>query len=780
MKDKDGSLGSWATLIGAVVVGAVVALIVGILIGNGTEQTKTVTLGQADVLLPQTKVDRSKSPSAPAFTPATLNALPTTNWITNGGSIANQRYSPLTQINTTNVSKLKGVWMTQLDTVSTTAKYSQETQPIVYNGVMYVSTGADEVYAMDVASGDVKWKYDAQLDQSITTVCCGWDNRGVAIGDGKVYVGQLDGKVVALDMRTGKVIWTKQVDRWQDGYTITHAPLYYEGRVVVGVAGGEFGIRGRVEALDAKTGGEAWRFYTVPDPTKDVPGQGPNDTWPKDKDSWKTGGAPVWQTPSVDPELGMLYFSTGNAAPDVNGEEREGDNLFSSSIVALDVKTGKYKWHFQQVHHDIWDYDGPSPTILYDANVNGKVVHGIAEASKTGWLYMLDRKTGKPIFPINEKPVPQDPNQKTAATQPYPTTDAFARHELTDADYKKIMAAGKAQIGQGKSVDIKRGKIFDPFGKDPVAVLPGPTGGDNWPPASYNQKLQMFYICSQNSPAALAQSPLPGHKAGEIYIGSLLVSTGFNGDGNVTAIDAQTGKIVWQISTPDSCYSGTVTTAGNLVFVGRNTGELQAYDARNGSRLWSFQTGAGANSTVTTFTQDNEQYVAFAAGGNSLAGTPRGRNVWLFSLNGTMDQLKGTGDDAGAIAHAGEQVSSEESEQTEDNTVDATTDDNGDANSTADATADNGDKAAGDTKSVSGDAAAGKQVFADNCSTCHGADGKGGNGGPDLTGIPDAKDTTKVIKQVTGGGGGMPAFSGQLSAQQIADVSAFVVSTING
>jgi alcohol dehydrogenase (cytochrome c) len=743
-----------------VLVGAVVALIVGILIGNGTEQTKTVTLGQADVLLPQTQADRSKSPSAPAFTAATLNADPTTNWITNGGSLKNQRYSPLTQINTTNVSQLKGQWMTKLDTVSTSAKYSQEGQPIVYNGVMYVPTGADEVYAMDVKSGAVKWKYDAQLDQSISTACCGWDNRGVAIGDGRVYVAQLDGKVVALDMRTGRVDWTKQVDRWQDGYTMTAAPLYYNGRVVVGLAGGEFGIRGRVEALDAKTGGEAWRFYTTVDPNSTDVG---HDTWPKDNDSYKTGGAPVWQTPSVDPELGMLYFSTGNAGPDLNGELREGDNLFSSSIVALDLNTGKYKWHYQQVHHDIWDYDGPSPTILYDANVNGKVVHGIAEASKTGWLYMLDRKTGKPIFPIPEKPVPQDPNQKTSATQPYPTTDAFARQELNDSDYTKIMAAAKAQLGQGKPVKLNKGKIFDAFNTTPRAVIPGPTGGDNWPPASYNQQLQMFYVCSQNSPAALVQSEQAGHKPGQVYEGSTLVSTGFNGDGNVTAIDAQTGKIVWQISWPDSCYSGTVTTAGNLVFVGRNNGELQAYDARNGSRLWSFQTGAGANSTVTSFMQDNNQYIAFAAGGNSLAGSPRGANVWLFSLNGTMDQAKAAGTNQGAITHAGEQSQSEQSEQTNENTEKNTT-----------------KAGADDSQDVKANAGDGKQVFADNCSTCHGADGKGGNGGPDLTSIPDAKQMAKVVKQVTEGGGGMPAFKGQLNDQQIANVSAFVVQTING
>ena len=270
----------------------------------------------------------------------------------------------------------------------------------------------------------------------------------------------------------------------------------------------------------------------------------------------------------------------------------------------------------------------------------------------------------------------------------------------------------------------------------------------------------MFYVCSQNSPAALAQSELPGHEPGQVFIGSLLVSTGFNGDGDVTAIDAQTGEIVWQVAFPDSCYSGTVTTAGNLVFVGRNTGELQAYDARNGSRLWSFQTGAGANSTVTTFQQDGKQYVAFLAGGNSLAGTPRAnQNVWLFALDGTVGPAKSTGPDAGAITHAGEQDESEQSEQTDQNTVDNTT---------------------GGNAEVKGNADDGKQVFSDNCTTCHGADGLGGNGGPNLKNVADKGNLEAVVRQVTDGGGGMPAFKGQLDDQQIADVSAYVVDKIQG
>ncbi len=762
MKDKTGSLGSWATLAGAVTIGAVLALVVGILIGNGTEKTKTVTLGQSEVLLPTSEADRSKSPAAPAFTKETLAALPTTNWITNGGSLNNNRYSPLTQIDTSNVADLKGVWHTKLQTGSMAAKYSAESQPIVYNGVMYVSTGANEVFAVDVKSGDVKWKYDPGLDQAISTVCCGWLSRGVAIGDGRVYSAQLDGKLTALDMATGRVVWSKSVADWKKGYTLTAAPLYYEGRVFIGTAGGEFGIRGHLMAFDAKTGGEVWRFYTIPDPKSNDVG---HDTWPKDNDSWQKGGAPIWQTPAVDPELGMIYFSTGNASPDLNGELRAGDNLFAASMVALDVNTGKYKWHFQQVHHDIWDYDAPSPMVLYDAVVDGKVRKGVAQPSKTGWLYMLDRETGKPIFPITEKPVPQDPNQKTAKTQPYPSNPPFAMQEVDDDIMAKLQKAADSQVGQGKKVEIEKGKIFDPFNETMVAVAPGPAGGTNWPPSSYNQKLQMFYVCSQDTAAGLQKTEVESkYHPGQIYLGSILVSTGFNGKGHVTAIDAQTGKIVWNVEWPDSCYSGTVTTAGNLVFVGRNNGELQAYDARNGSRLWSFQTGSGANNTVTTFMQDDKQYVAFYAGGNSLAGTARGNDLWLFALDGTLGPVK-AGSGAGAIAHAGDEGEAEQSEQTPENTESAPADGGGDEQANA---------------NVKGDAAAGKQVFADNCSTCHGAEGKGGNGGPDLTTVASAKDLAAVTKQVADGGGGMPAFKGTLSAKQVADVSAFVVDTLNG
>jgi len=230
--------------------------------------------------------------AAPAFTSTDLSTTPAANWITNGGDVSNARYSSLNQINTTNVANLKVAWHIHLDKSGSAAKYSAESQPIEYDGVIYVPTGEDDVFAVEASSGEILWQYQAKLDQTISTVCCGWESRGVAIGDGKVYIGQLDGKLVALDQKTGKQAWETQVVRWQEGGTITHAPLYYDGMVITGISGGEFGIRGRVTAYDAKDGKERWRFYTIPGP-----GQVGHNTWPADPKIWQNGGAPVWQTP---------------------------------------------------------------------------------------------------------------------------------------------------------------------------------------------------------------------------------------------------------------------------------------------------------------------------------------------------------------------------------------------------------------------------------------------------------------------------------------------------
>jgi len=551
-----------------------------------------------------------------------LSAPPTDGWLKSGGNLFNQNYSPLTQINRQSVANLKGVWRARLEGSGLATKYSGEAQPVVHDGVVYIVTGADDVFAISVKTGKTLWNYEARLDEKITTVCCGWTSRGMGLGEGKIFVGQLDGRLVALDEKSGTPAWSVQAERWQEGYTITAAPLYFDGMVIVGFAGGENGIRGRIKAYDAKDGRLIWTFYTIP-----APGEIGHETWPNDNDAWKHGGATIWQTPAVDPELGLIYFTTGNPGPDFNGRIRRGDNLFSVSMVAIEAKTGKYRWHFQQVHHDIWDYDSPNPVILFDVKINGRLRKAAAEASKTGWVYILDRVTGKPLIGIDEKPVPQEPRQLTSPTQPFPRGDAFVPHQIDVAveDFPLV----------------NQGRIFTPFWADGVIAKPSPRGGANWPPSSYDPASNYFYVCGTDMvnlfKGGEENQVIPAEGHGGRYLGGAFGGAPIPGTGIFAALDMKTNRLVWQQRWKDNCYSGSVTTAGGLVFVGRNDGRLTALDSSNGKRLWEFQTGAGMNSPVSVFQYEGEEYVVAYSAGSLFAGSPRGDNLWLFSLKGTMD-----------------------------------------------------------------------------------------------------------------------------------------------
>jgi quinohemoprotein ethanol dehydrogenase len=592
----------------------------------------------------------------PAFSADELTTLPEQDWITNGGTLLNQRYSPLDEINTSNVADLKGVWRIHLGS-ATASKYSGEAQPLVDDGIAYVSTGASDVFALEVKSGETIWKYQGNLSEEISTVCCGWTSRGVAIGDDRVYLGKLDGKLVALDASSGKELWTAGVGDWRKGETITSAPLYYDGLVITGLSGGEFGVRGSVTAYDAENGKLVWRFYTIPGP-----GETGHETWPQDNDAWKRGGAPVWQTPAVDPALGLLYFSTGNTSPDFDGSDRKGDNLFANSIVALDAKTGEYRWHFQQVHHDIWDLDSPSPVVLFDVKVDGQMRHALAEASKTGWVYILDRTNGKPLVGIDERAVPQEPRQHTSATQPYPVGDAFTSQSITAKEAARLHAAraaaakeagGEDKLSRPKWDYVNEGRIYTPFwGQRGVISTPSTIGGTNWPPSSYNPETGYLYVCSASAVSIFTSSEAEYDPAkiasGEDFLGSAFnAPDGSVVSGTFTAMDMKTNKIVWQKQWDDSCYSGSVTTAGGLVFVGHNDGRLIAYDARNGDQLWEFQTGAGANATATVFEHDGKQYVMLVAAGSALGGTVHGDNVWLFGRDGKLGPAEASGTGVG-------------------------------------------------------------------------------------------------------------------------------------
>jgi quinohemoprotein ethanol dehydrogenase len=653
---------------------------------------------------------------APAFTPAQLAAPPTDGWLTNGGSLSNERYSPLTLLDRSNVAQLKANWRASLNGSGLSPRAGNQAQPIVFGNSIYVMTGEGDTFSVDIDSGKVNWEYKPNVDSKLARPCCGWPGRGVALGDGKVFIGLLDSRLVALDQRTGAVVWSIQAEDPKAGYSIADAPLYYDGLVITGFAGSDLGTRGRLKAYDAKTGELRWTFYTVPGP-----GEFGHDTWPRNNDVWKHGGAAIWQTPAVDPELGLIYFSTANPGPVLNGALRKGDNLFSVSIVALEVKTGKYRWHFQEVHHDMWDYDAPNPVILFDAPYHGKVRKGIAEAGKTGWVYILDRTTGKPLLGMKETPVMQLAQQFTSPTQPFPVGDAVV------PQFIDIPPEGFDLVNEGR--------IFTPFSKHPSVWKP--LAAVNWPPSSYDPATHQMYICAQDSLwGAVGGDPNYPVEPGEYYSGSVVARFAAPRRGVVAAVDLTTNRITWRQQWVDSCYSGSTVTAGGLLFIGRNDGRLTAMDKDTGHKLWEFQTDGGVNAPASVFERNGKEYVVVLAGGTALGGSKRSDGLWLFSLDGTMKSLpRGSADPAAAPRPAGPTAAT------------------GPAHVP--------------------DLAKGKDIYTTTCIVCHGPTGLGGtHGGAKLTRAlaPDG-----IATVLTKGRNDMPAFGSALSADQLQDVTSYVM-----
>jgi len=536
---------------------------------------------------------------------------PTRDFPLVGGNLANQRYSALDQIDASNVKRLGGAWSIHLEDGN---GGNQQATPVVVDGVMYVTTSFQNVFAIDARTGTITWKYSPQLRGA------GGTNRGVVVAEGKVFFAQRDNLLVALDRQTGAAVWKTRLTEQPRAFT-SAAPVYYDGRVYVGIAGGEVGVRGQVGAYDAKTGREIWTFFTVPGP-----GERGGDTW--EGDSYKHGGGPVWLNPAIDPELGMLYVPVGNAGPDNDGQDRGGDNLFTASIVALDLKTGAYKWHFQEVHHDIWDYDASSAPMLADVVYLGQPRKILMHAGKTGFLYILDRTNGKPLVGIPERAVRVDARMKTAATQPFPIGDSFVP-TCPEAD---SLAPG-----------VEGSCIFTPYWDKPVVLAPGTQGGNAWAPSTFSPKTHLVYVPGAviNSAHSVRRQVWNAQTEQFQAIGD---GGGFNRpagqprSGTLTALDPTTNKIVWQKRTtfPIGTGSGLLSTAGGLLFHGESDGNLVAYDIKDGSVLWTFQTGAGADAPVSTFQVDGRQYVAILSGGNQFQLSARGDSLWAFRIGGTI------------------------------------------------------------------------------------------------------------------------------------------------
>lgn len=543
-------------------------------------------------------------------------------WPVVNGDWANTRYSTLDQINSRTVGQLRGAWVSEkfMD-----GAMSRST-PVVVDGRMFVTAGT-RVYALNAKTGETLWTYrtdstkpPAGLETPMgeaMVIASGHalpNSQGVGVGDGMVFAGLTDGRVIALDQRTGELGWTHQAgdDPPKRGQAVSTAPVYANGVVFLGMANGDFGLRGRVVALDAKTGREIWHFFAVPGP-----GEIGHDTWPRNNDSWKQGGGGVWQAGAVDSELGMVYFAPGNTVPQTGGEAREGNNLFTDAVVALDIKTGKLRWYYQVIHHDLWDADGagPTPLILYDAQTGGRTRKALAAMRSDGYLFLLDRETGKPLISVEERPVPQNPLQKTAATQPFPV----GAESILPA-----CSEWKDKIPPG----FVLGCNYDPYYPDKPNVL-APSFGVRVNPMSYNPQTGYFYAQGSASLTGRRRfSDDPWFFTVAAAGGSLsffhLPTRSF-----IAAIDSRTDKVVWKHEVPPGMgRSGALTTAGGLMFYGGEDGNFQAYDAKTGERLWQFQAGA-SGTPASSYEVDGEQYVAMAAG----------PSVWAFKLGGTVQPV---------------------------------------------------------------------------------------------------------------------------------------------
>jgi quinohemoprotein ethanol dehydrogenase len=516
-------------------------------------------------------------------------------WPMGGGDWGNTRFSSLKKIDTTNVKTLGGAWLRKVDAAS--SGFGGRGTPVIADGKMFISGGAQMV-AINPATGEDVWTYKPAE---------GATARGVTIGEDKVFVGLSGARIAAVDIKTGKELWVGRVgdDPPLRGQAISSPPAYANGLVISGMANGDYGFRGRVVALDAKTGAEAWRFYAVPGP-----GEPGHETWDQTNEDWKRGGGGVWTTPAVDPALGMVYFGTGNPVPQFAGETRGGDNLYTDSAVALDLKTGKVKWHYQIVHHDIWEADLGTPLVLFDSNVGGKKEKAVGVMSTYGELFMLNRETGKPIWPVEERPVPQNAHQKTAATQPH----------LVGADQIGSRCVREDRVPEG----FKAACQFEPHNYDTPNFM-YPILHTRQAPMAYSPQTEMFYATSSEWPFWMKRFEDPW------YFVAVPTGAGIKYSGQLTALDAKTNKIAWQKDLPYEIQNGggVTATAGGLIFHGEPDGNLQAYNAKTGELLWQFQTGANANNPVATYEVKGEQYVSLA--------TPAG--IWAFKLGGTVQPL---------------------------------------------------------------------------------------------------------------------------------------------
>ena len=485
------------------------------------------------------------------------------NWLTYSGSYSSHRHSSLDQVNRSNVGNLRLKWVYQLRTLE-----KVETTPLVVNGVMYLTRPPNDVVALDTETGRPYWIHRRTLPKPIN-VCCGQVNRGVAMLGDRLFMGTVDGYLVALDSKTGTLLWQVEVADRRTGHSVTVAPLALKDKIIVGIAGGEYGARGFLDAYDPKTGKRLWRFWTIP-----APGEPGHETW--EGDSWKTGGAPTWVTGSFDPELNLLYWGTGNPSPDWNGDVRKGDNLYSSSVIALDPDTGKLKWYYQFTPHDVHDWDSVQVPVLVDAEFQGRQRKLLYWANRNAFFYVLDRTNGE--FLLGR---------------------AFAKQTWA------------------KALDEKGRPIRNPGtspSREGTLVYPGVQGGTNWYSPSYSPKTGLFYFSAWEYASKYYTGDAP-YTAGNRFLGSVPQAVRDDpGWGALRALDPKTGEKKWDFKLHSTPQAGILSTAGGLVFGGDDEGHYFALDDSSGNELWRANTGGVIMAGSITYLSGSKQYISIASG----------------------------------------------------------------------------------------------------------------------------------------------------------------------
>jgi alcohol dehydrogenase (cytochrome c) len=514
------------------------------------------------------------------------------NWLTYYGAYDAQRYSALDQINTGNVGSLKPAWVFQtgvIGLIATPAIYGFEAAPIVVDGVMFVSGSDGHVWALDARSGKLLWQYRQAIPLDVA-LCCGNVNRGVAVAAGKVFVETANAHLVALDATDGRIAWERAFADVRAGESATAAPLVVKDMVIVGSSGGEYGVRGHIDAFDLQSGQPRWRHYTVP-----KPGEPGSQSW-QQPGTWERGGGSTWITGSYDPALNLLYWSTGNPSPDFDGGVRPGDNLYTDSVLALDPDTGEQRWYYQFTPHDVWDYDAISENILFD--LDGQPV--LAHFDKNGYLFILDRRNGRLV---------------------------------------RVTPFGTPTWGD---IDPRSGEVSVRLTPTPqgTEICPGPAGAKEWPHAAYSPQTHLLYTPTIDSCGTYKTFPTPFREGMAYWGGDAPVKPTQVRGGEIKAIDPATGRTVWRWQGEHPMVSSLLATAGGLVFAGEPSGEFGAWDAGTGKLLWQFQTGSGIHSNPITYRVGNTQYVAVATGWGGwingyapeLYGGNRGGALFVFAL----------------------------------------------------------------------------------------------------------------------------------------------------